>query len=164
MTPAPTPRALALALLLTAAATACVRSSAATPRPGTGAAASESAPIAGQWNAGLESVNGSGVGGSALVTHAASSGGTSVTLMVTGAPPNGSHPWHIHSGRCGESGGSIVGQPSAYTPVQIGADGTGRAQVTLPFPIPSTGDFRVNVHRSASDMGTIVACGNLSPM
>jgi hypothetical protein len=33
----------------------------------------------------------------------------------------------------------------------------------LPVPLPKTGDYFVNVHASAKNMKSIVACGNLAP-
>ena len=156
----------ALLVVLLAAAPACARStSASSGGGGGGSASSSSSRPPTQWSATLEAVGGSGVGGSALITPGGSSSETSVTLMVNGAPPNGTLPWHFHTGRCGEAGGAIVGQAQAYTPIPVGADG-GSAQhrVTLPFTVPATGDLRIQVHRSSSDMGTIVACGNLAPM
>ena len=158
--------ALLVALLLLAGvAPACARSTSASSGGGGGGASSSASRAPTQWSATLEAVGGSGVGGSALITPGGSSSETSVTLMVNGATPNGTLPWHFHTGRCGEPGGTIVGQPQAYTPIPVGADGGSRQhRVTLPFTVPATGDLRLQVHRSSSDMGTIVACGNLAPM
>jgi hypothetical protein len=48
-----------------------------------------------------------------------------------------------------------------YVPVHIGADGEGEVAETLPFALPASGQYMVNVHASATDLKTIVACGSL---
>jgi hypothetical protein len=99
------------------------------------------------------------VGGTATVTSAGKQK-TRADVHVANAKPGSVHPWHIHKGTCGHDQG-IVGPPKAYTPLHIGADGEGEVAVTLPFATPTTGEYMVNVHKSASDLKTIVACGNL---
>jgi hypothetical protein len=86
---------------------------------------------------------------------------TDVSITLNNAAPNASYPWHIHAGGCG-SGGGIVGPPSVYAPLTIDANGQGQATVTLPFSTPTVGDFSVNVHKSAEEMGVIIACGVLA--
>jgi hypothetical protein len=100
--------------------------------------------------------------GSLVMTPAANPTFTTVTIMLANATPNATHPWHVHAGACG-SGGGIVGPPDAYTPLTIGANGGAQAVVTLPFSTPTVGDFSVNVHKSATEMGVVIACGALSP-
>lgn len=165
MTPHHAPRALRRAatpwllppmMLLLAAA--CVS------RSRSGPEASAAMAATGQWSASLQAQAGSGAAGSAIITPGTSSSETSVTLQLSGGTPNGAHPWHLHTGRCGEGGGSIVGEPSQYPPLSVGGDGSARASVTLPFPVPTMGDYRINVHRSATEMATVIACGNLTRM
>ena len=45
----------------------------------------------------------------------------------------------------------------------MNGDGKADADAILPLVMPRTGQYFVNVHASASNMGTIVACGNLAP-
>lgn len=99
--------------------------------------------------------------GSLVVRPAVNPGMTTATLMVSNGAPNATYPWHIHEGGCG-TGGGIIGPPDAYTPLAIGADGRGETTVTLPFSTPATGTFSVNVHKSSSELGTIIACGPLT--
>jgi hypothetical protein len=99
------------------------------------------------------------IGGTATVTSAGKQK-TRADLRVANAKPGSMHPWHIHKGTCGHDQG-IVGPAKAYTPLHIGADGQGEVTVTLPFATPTSGQYMVNVHKSASDLKTIVACGDL---
>jgi hypothetical protein len=99
------------------------------------------------------------VGGTAIVMSAGKQK-TRADVHVANAKPESVHPWHVHKGTCGHDQG-IVGPPKAYTPIRIGADGNGEVAVTLPFATPTSGQYMVNVHESASDLKTIVACGDL---
>jgi superoxide dismutase, Cu-Zn family len=101
------------------------------------------------------------VGGAATLKEDAGSKQTDATVTVTNAAPGSVLPWHVHTGTCEKSGG-IYGPPQAYTPVHIGADGAGTVSVKLPFTLPSSGTYVVNVHRSVDDLPTIVACGKLT--
>jgi hypothetical protein len=85
---------------------------------------------------------------------------TTATVTVTGAPANGTHPWHVHSGTCAQPG-PIVGPPAAYTPLKVDSAGTARLEATLPFATPTTGAYSVNVHMSPAQMGMIVGCADL---
>ena len=102
-----------------------------------------------------------------LVTPAALAGamqvrGSTVTVELTNATPGGSHPWHVHHGRCGGNG-PIAGDPSAYPLLSVDNDGNARATATLDIALPSSGDYYVNVHALATNMNTIISCGNLAP-
>ena len=81
-------------------------------------------------------------------------------VSLTGATPGAVHPWHVHEGKCG-SGGAIVGDASAYTPLTVGSDGTAQGNATVNATLHEAREYHVNVHASASDMATIIACGNL---
>ena len=87
---------------------------------------------------------------------------TRAYVSISNAAPGGVHPWHVHEGQCG-SNGKIVGPATAYPPLKVGGDGTATAQAELPMPLPDSGAYYVNVHASADNMGTIIACGNLAP-
>jgi hypothetical protein len=81
---------------------------------------------------------------------------------LANAVPGAVHPWHVHRGQCGSDLG-ILGPADAYKPLKVGDNGRASADAVLPIPSPKTGDYFVNVHASARNMGTIVACGNLAP-
>lgn len=87
-------------------------------------------------------------------------GKTTATIALTGAASGGYHPWHIHEGKCG-SGGPIIGDPSAYRPLTVGSDGKAAGSAVLMLQLKEATEYYVNVHQSPSDMGTIVACGQL---
>lgn len=113
----------------------------------------------GDWEASLASVNNSGVRGSAGVQSVGV--GSGVRISIEGATVGGQHPWHVHVGRCG-SNGAVVGSGSAYPVLQVGSDGRASANATINVALRENESYHVNVHRSTTDMGTIIACGNLS--
>lgn len=88
--------------------------------------------------------------------------GSKVTVALSNATEGGSHPWHIHVGRCGDNG-PIVGSPGAYKALSVGGGGQARENASLSMALPTSGNFYINVHAQASNMGTIIACGNLAP-
>lgn len=114
--------------------------------------------LIGDWSGSLEARSNSSVSGSANVVSAMA--GSRATVSISGATPNGHHPWHVHSGTCG-SGGAIVGDAGAYPPLHVGANGTASASATITVGLHDEGDYHVNVHRSADDLGTIIACGRI---
>lgn len=115
------------------------------------------------WSTQLAARAGSDIRGSANVQTVVVEGfaGTSAAAVsIGGAMAGARHPWHVHSGSCG-SGGPIVGDPSAYPVLNVGADGNASASANLAVGLNDDADYHVNVHRSPSDPGTIVACGDL---
>ncbi len=101
----------------------------------------------------------SGISGQSEVTG--SNGSSDVSIDIQGAESGGEHPWHVHEGTCG-SGGGIVGDPSAYGLLEVGDDGSANGQATIDTTLESGSDYHVNVHASQDDLGTIIACGDLS--
>ncbi len=87
---------------------------------------------------------------------------TRASVSIENAVPGGRHPWHVHVGQCGSNGG-ILGPADAYQPLDIGGNGKAESAAELPLPLPSSGQYYVNVHASPNNMGTIIACGNLAP-
>lgn len=154
-----------LALSASIALAACATSSAtpsptATPSvtpppPGT---VSATTPVAATWRASLQSVNGTEVSGSATVTPAPN--GSIATVNIRSATPGAVHPWHVHVGTCA-SGGGIAGPASAYTPLTVTGGGNANSSASLPMTLDPTQSYHVNIHNSPSDMGTIIACGDL---
>jgi hypothetical protein len=80
---------------------------------------------------------------------------------LSNAVPGAVHPWHIHRGQCGSDQG-ILGPADAYDPLKVGGNGRATSEAVLPIPAPKTGNYFVNIHASARNMKTIVACGNLA--
>jgi hypothetical protein len=85
---------------------------------------------------------------------------TTATISLTGGPAGASLPWHVHEGKC-STGGPIVGDPAAYTPLSVGDDGHAERSAKLAVSLNEARDYHVNVHASAADMSTIIACAGL---
>jgi hypothetical protein len=81
---------------------------------------------------------------------------------IANAVPGGDHPWHVHQGQCG-SNGPIVGPATSYRSLEVKGDGKATATADLPVAMPTSGQYYINVHASANNMATIIACGNLAP-
>ncbi|MEX2535255.1 MAG: hypothetical protein WD273_06590 [Trueperaceae bacterium] len=79
-----------------------------------------------------------------------------VVLALEGTSPGDAHPSHFHVGDCGSGGGVDV--PLA---VVDGGSGLGVSVVRMAYDDLLAQDYHVNAHRSAADMGTIVACGEV---
>lgn len=137
-------------------ATAC-GSRAVTIDPGSGA------EMAGRWNGALAAPAGMAgivqIQGSTWM--AADGNRTHARIDISNATPGGEHPWHVHRGQCG-SNGSIVGDASAYPLLKIDGDGKAGSAVHLDMPLPSFGDYYVNIHASQQNLQTIIACANLA--
>jgi hypothetical protein len=100
-------------------------------------------------------------GASGTATARVEGSNTLVTLVLTGLPPGGPYPWHVHDGTC-ETGGPIVGDATAYPPLMVGADGRAEANARLlGLKLNEAKKYHVNVHRSPTDLATIIACGQL---
>ena len=112
----------------------------------------------GDWDATLASRNNSTVRGTAKAQSVGLGAGANIS--INGAQSGAFHPWHIHTGTCA-TGGPILGNASNYPVLQVGADGTASANATIGSALNEQTRYHVNVHRSPTDMGTIVACGDL---
>lgn len=86
---------------------------------------------------------------------------THARIDISNASPGGQHPWHVHRGRCG-SNGSIVGDASDYPLLKVDGDGKAGAEAHLDLPLPTYGDYFVNVHASQNNLQTVIACANLA--
>lgn len=85
------------------------------------------------------------------------------SISISGTPAGGSHPAHIHSNTAAEGGGIIF----TFNPVN-GDTGMSMTNVAtfddgsaLTYAAISDLDAYVNVHLSSSDLGTIVAQGDI---
>jgi Cu-Zn family superoxide dismutase len=153
------------ALALAAAAAACTPtyttagSTGATPAP----AASSGGDMSGmtQYSANLAAMNGSTVHGTAMV-HSMAAGQQTVALQISGGTAGATYPWHIHTGSCSEGMTSIVGSGQLYTALGTSGDGTASLTTNVPVTLDPAQRYHVNVHASPTDMGTIVACGDLT--
>lgn len=104
----------------------------------------------------LAEQNDSGVSGTATLTETAT--GVDVMLDLDGTPADGVHPAHIHTGACPDPGGVA----EALTSVEDGTSSTSIAGAKLSDF--TDGDHAINVHLSADEMATYVACGDIAEM
>jgi hypothetical protein len=123
-------------------------------------------PAGTRWSATLATpanmVGAGQIGGTAWMASAGSPEETRVEISLLNAIPGGRHPWHVHRGQCGNDRG-ILGPAEDYGLLEIGGNGKATKAVTLPVATPTAGQYMVNVHAAPENLGTIVACGNLSP-
>jgi Cu/Zn superoxide dismutase len=101
----------------------------------------------------ISALNGSGETGSAVLTQTAD--GVQVVVTLKGAPAD-AQPTHIHAGTCGK----INAAPE--WPLTSLTDGTSTSVVkgvTIDQMLKTP--YAINVHKSTSDLGTYVACGNI---
>jgi hypothetical protein len=115
-------------------------------------------PADDHWEAVLESRPGSDVVGGAVALSASER--TRVTAGIRQAGAGESLPWHIHAGSC-ETGGAILGDPTAFPPLEVGADGRAEAWTMLSYGLHPDQPYHVKVHRSSEDLATVLACGDL---
>lgn len=106
----------------------------------------------------LQPESDSGITGSANVNTV--TGSTAAAVTIGGAKSGEVHPWHIHEGTCG-SGGPIVGAPTAYPVLNVGMDGNASASARVGVGLDPNKSYYVNIHESPTNLGTIVACGEL---
>ncbi|MEZ4505121.1 MAG: CHRD domain-containing protein [Thermomicrobiales bacterium] len=101
----------------------------------------------------INELNGSGVSGDASLTDNGD-GTTTVDILVDGA--TGGHPAHIHSGTCAELGDVV------YPLTDVDAAGESVTVVDVPLAdLLANGPYAINIHLSADDIGTYVACGDI---
>lgn len=103
----------------------------------------------------LNEQNKSGQSGQAVVTQLGTST-VKVVLNITGKPSGVAQPAHIHVGSCPAPG--AVKYP--LTSVDKGASQTEIPNLTLE-QLLAQGPLAINVHKSATELGAYVACGNI---
>ncbi|HUF12606.1 MAG TPA: hypothetical protein VMN78_05885 [Longimicrobiales bacterium] len=115
------------------------------------------------WSAQLAPQAGTDIRGTAnvqTVVVEGFAGTTAAAVSIAGADVGARHPWHVHSGSCA-TGGPIMGPAAEYPVLLVRADGRASASANLAIGLDDNANYHINVHRSPSDLGTIVSCGNL---
>ncbi len=112
-----------------------------------------------EWESTIEPTQGYGVNGEAAL-RALPGNRTFVSVELSDGNPGDQLPWHVHVGTCG-SGGSVYGDPSAYPVMTVGADGSAHAEATISKSLAAGDEYYINIHKSPSEMQTIVACGGV---
>lgn len=101
----------------------------------------------------LMAQNGSGETGTATLTQ--ESGDVKVVVTLKNAPA-AAQPMHIHSGTC-----ATLNPAPAY-PLQSVTNGTSTSTVKgVTIDDLLAKPYAINVHKSTSDIGTYVACGDI---
>src|SRR5947209_19191201 len=96
----------------------------------------------------------SGSGETGTVTLTAMGEKTRVDVAIVGAP-EGAQPAHIHEGTCAKL------NPKPTYPLASVTDGFSSTVVDAPISKLTGAAMAVNVHKSASDLPTYVACGDI---
>ena len=112
---------------------------------GGGAAAAKSVSLA--------TLNGSGVSGTATLTDA----GSVQTLVVikVDAAGNAAMPAHVHPGTCAAL------DPKPQYPLSDVKDGASTTTIAVALADLTKSAFAVNLHKSADDLTTYTACGDI---
>ena len=126
-----------------------------------GGTTANSAPPTPHLNFTMLAQNGSAVSGTGTIVQGTDS--FTVTIKLTGFPPNSSHISHVHAGSCKQPGAI------AYALTQVIADASGAATATTTVPsayvVPASGWY-VNVHHGPdftdADYAPSDSCGDLS--
>lgn len=103
----------------------------------------------------LEEQSDSGISGTATVEPAAE-GEVTVRIELDGADDGTPQPAHIHSGTCNELGGIRY-------PLEDVEDGTSETTVDASIGDLVSEQSAINVHKSAEEIETYVACGDIHP-
>jgi hypothetical protein len=114
--------------------------------------------VIGNWTSTLSAMNNSGITGSATVQSRAV--GSKISVQIMGSTSGSMHPWHVHRGTCSNDKG-IVGEAGKYQALTVGTDGMADQDVDIPVSLNEDESYFVNIHKSASELTTIVACGPL---
>jgi len=95
--------------------------------------------------------------------------GLAQTPVSEAATQGESHPAHIHSGTCDQLGDVVVPLTNVAVPADTAREGAETAhdvkvsQTTVDMPLQDLleGDYAVNVHLSAEEIDTYIACGDI---
>jgi len=101
----------------------------------------------------LGAQNKSGETGTAKLTPAGDK--TKVEVSLKGAPKGVSQPAHIHEGSCAKL------DPKPKYALQNVVDGKSTSEVPVSISELQKGGLAINVHKSAEDVKTYVACGDI---
>jgi hypothetical protein len=80
---------------------------------------------------------------------------TKVEISLKGAPKGVSQPAHVHDGSCAKL------DPKPKYPLQNVVDGKSTSEVPVKLDELTGGNLAINVHKSAEDAKTYVACGDI---
>lgn len=102
----------------------------------------------------IGTLSNSGESGTATLTAAGAQ--TKVVLNITGQPAGADQPAHIHEGNC-----TTTLNPAPKYPLTDVKDGKSETTVNASLADLISGEYAINVHKSASELTTYVACGDI---
>lgn len=103
----------------------------------------------------LAPLNNSGESGTATLTDLGD-GTTRVVLNLAGGAAGVAQPAHIHEGTCTNL------NPTPKYPLQNVTDGKSEMVVKVSLSDLTSGQYAINVHKSAQEVAVYVACGNIT--
>lgn len=101
----------------------------------------------------LSAQNASGESGTATLTPQGDK--TQVVIKLTGAPDATAQPAHIHDGSCAKI------DPKPRVPLQNVVSGNSTTTLDMKLGDIMSKGGAINVHKSAADLKTYVACGDM---
>jgi len=102
----------------------------------------------------IDQMSSSGQTGTATLTSTIDNK-TQVIVVLKGEPPGATEPAHIHTGTCKKL------NPKPAYPLTNVVGGKSTTKINTPLSSLQTGQFAVNVHESAQNIGKYVACGTI---
>ena len=102
----------------------------------------------------MSAQNGSGENGTVTLTAVGDK--TRVDVALVGAPAGVAQPVHVHDGPCAKL------NPKPKYPLTTMVDGVSSTTLDVPMSSLTAGGFAVNAHKSTTEVGTYVSCGDLS--
>ena len=115
--------------------------------------ASPAAAQTGSVTVNLAAQNNSGLSGTATLTDLGG-GRTRVDLKLSG--PDGDYPAHVHMGTCANL------NPAPQYPLANVRGGTSTTEINASLSSIQQSPHAINLHKSAQDLATYVACGDLA--
>ena len=112
------------------------------------------------WDGMVTGKGGSKIRGVIAMEGGKAVGTTSAVVKYAGDVGGVTRAWHVHVGSCAK-GGAVLGAATAYAPLRVNAKGAAEGVAILRLALPDSGEYYVNIHESASNMGKIIACGDL---
>lgn len=102
----------------------------------------------------LAAQNGSGVSGTATLTPQGNQ--TTVVINLTGEPAGAAEPAHVHEGTCANL------NPVPKYPLANVVNGTSTTTINASLASLTSGQFAINMHKSAQELNVYVACGDIT--
>jgi hypothetical protein len=102
----------------------------------------------------LAGQNNSSLSGTATLTPTGDQ--TQVVIKVTGEPTGASEPAHVHEGTCANL------NPVPKYPLANVVNGSSTTTINVPLASLTSGQFAINLHKSAQELTVYVACGDIT--